>query len=121
VFDQGNRIQQVTGKATYIYDGWGRRTSVVGTDGVNRVQVYSQDGQILYMKPTSAAGTKYIYLHKHVIAEVAPNGTQYQHTDGLGSPVARTLPAALCRAARGMSHMAMWLAEARQSSDSPDM
>ena len=90
VFDQGNRIQQVTGKATYIYDGWGRRTSVVGTDGVNRVQVYSQDGQILYMKPTSAAGTKYIYLHKHVIAEVGPNGTQYQHTDGLGSPVART-------------------------------
>jgi RHS repeat-associated protein len=90
VFDQGNRIQQVTGKATYIYDGWGRRTSVVGTDGVNRVQVYSQDGQILYMKPTSAAGTKYIYLHKHVIAEVGPNGTQYQHTDGLGGPVART-------------------------------
>jgi hypothetical protein len=37
---------------------------------------------------TLASGTKYIYLHKHLIAETSAAGTQYDHTDGLGSPVA---------------------------------
>jgi len=37
-----------------------------------------------------ASGTKYIYLHNHVIAESSPAGVQYDHTDGLGSPVAIT-------------------------------
>jgi RHS repeat-associated protein len=90
-FDQGNRMTSAVGKATYRYDGLGRRVSVVGTDGVNRVQVYSQDGQLLYVKASnSATPTKYVYLHKHVLAEV--NGAQvtYDHTDGLGSPVAQT-------------------------------
>jgi len=91
VYDQGNRMKEATGKATYIYDGWGRRTSVVGTDLVNRIQMYTQDGKLLYAGPTSSsAKTKYIYLHKHVIAEVGSTGTQYLHTDALGSPVART-------------------------------
>ena len=56
------------------------------------MQVYSQDGKIFYAGPTTAgaAKTKYIYLHNHVIAEVGGAGTQYIHTDGLGSPVART-------------------------------
>jgi hypothetical protein len=48
----------------------GRRVSVVGTDGVNRIQVYSQAGQLLYVAPSGGSGTKYIYLHNHQIAEV---------------------------------------------------
>jgi RHS repeat-associated protein len=90
VFDQGNRMKSATGKATYIYDGLGHRVSVVGTDSVNRVQVYSQEGQLLYAGPTGGTGTKYIYLRQHVIAEVGSGGTTYDHTDGLGSPVAQT-------------------------------
>ena len=90
LFDQGNRMKSATGKATYGYDGLGHRVSVVGTDSVNRVQVYSQGGQLLYAGPTGATGSKYIYLHNHVIAEVGASGTQYDHTDGLGSPVALT-------------------------------
>jgi RHS repeat-associated protein len=69
----------------------------VGTDGVNRVQVYSQGGQLLYANVTGSAlanGTKYVYLHNHVIAEVNGTAVQYHHTDGLGSPVARTDAAA---------------------------
>lgn len=69
-FDIANRMTQADGRATYVYDGLGRRTSVVGTDGVNRVQVYSQGGQLLYVAPTGGAGTKYIYLNNHQIAEV---------------------------------------------------
>lgn len=77
VFDQGNRMKSATGKATYGYDGLGHRFTVVGTDGVNRVQVYSQEGQLLYVRNTSlplATGTKYIYLHRHQIAEVKAAG-----------------------------------------------
>lgn len=90
VFDMGNRMKSATGKATYGYDGFGRRFSVVGTDGVNRVQVYAQDGRIMFAGPTGATGTKYIYLHKHVVAEVGGNGVKYSHTDALGSPVAQS-------------------------------
>ncbi|MDP3670713.1 MAG: RHS repeat-associated core domain-containing protein [Telluria sp.] len=90
VFDLGNRMKSATGKGSYVYDGLGRRVSAVGVDGVNRVQVYSQDGKLMYAGPTGSTGTKYIYLHNHLIAEVGGAGTQYDHTDGLGSPVAIT-------------------------------
>lgn len=94
VFDLGNRMRSARGKGTYLYDGLGHRVSVVGTDGVNRIQLYSQDGRLMYSGSTSGpqtAGTKYIYLDRHVLAEVGAGGsTQYDHTDGLGSPVARS-------------------------------
>jgi hypothetical protein len=44
---------------------------------VNRVQVYSQEGRLLYMRGTGvplATGTKYIYLNRHQIAEVKAAG-----------------------------------------------
>ena len=88
-FDLGNRMASAPGVASYGYDGLGHRISVVGTDGVNRIQIYSQDGQILQAGPVGAA-TRYIYLHNHAIAEVGPAGTQFLHTDALGSPTART-------------------------------
>jgi YD repeat-containing protein len=69
-FDLANRMTAAQGRATYVYDGLGRRVSVVGTDGVNRIQVYSQAGQLLYVAPSGSSGTKYIYLHNHQIAEV---------------------------------------------------
>lgn len=90
VFNQDNRMTSVAGKATYGYDGLGRRVSTVGTDGVNRVQVYSQAGQLMYAGPTGSTGTNYIYLHNHVLAEVDSGGTTFSHTDGLGSPVVQT-------------------------------
>ena len=34
--------------ATYYYDGLGRRTLISFANGVNRAQVYSQAGQLLY-------------------------------------------------------------------------
>ncbi|MDQ1835504.1 RHS repeat-associated core domain-containing protein [Massilia sp. CCM 9029] len=93
VFDQANRLTSAPGRGSYIYDGLGHRVSVIGTDGLNEIQVYSQDGKMLYTRPTSVAlggGTKFIYLHNHVIAESSAAGNKYDHTDGLGSPVAWT-------------------------------
>jgi YD repeat-containing protein len=77
VFDQGNRLRSATGKVTYAYDGLGHRASTVGADGVNRVSVYTQGGRLLYLRATSAplaAGTRYIYLGRHQIAEVKAAG-----------------------------------------------
>jgi RHS repeat-associated protein len=91
VFDLGNRLRRAPNKGTYVYDGLGHRVSVIGPDGINRIQVYSQEGQLLFVKASNApTGTKYIHLHNHVIAEGTGNSVQYDHTDGLGSPVART-------------------------------
>ncbi|GAB3468152.1 hypothetical protein GCM10027321_36280 [Massilia terrae] len=69
-FDLGNRMSAAPGRATYTYDGWGRRSTVVGTDGQTRVQVYSRVGQLLYTTAGTASPTKFIYLDNHVIAEV---------------------------------------------------
>lgn len=68
-FDLANRMYSADGRATYAYDGLGRRASTLGTDGVNKVQVYSQAGQLLY---TTGGGstTRYVYLNRHAIAEV---------------------------------------------------
>jgi RHS repeat-associated protein len=89
-FDIANRMKSAPGRATYSYDGWNRRVSVVGNDGLDRLQVYAQDGKILFAGPTTATKTKYVYLNNHVVAEVVAATPTYLHTDGLGSPVART-------------------------------
>lgn len=69
-FDQANRMTSAGGLATYSYDGLGRRISTVGADQVNRIQIYTQEGKLLYSGPTGGVATKYIYLNNHVIAEV---------------------------------------------------
>jgi RHS repeat-associated protein len=92
-FDIGNRMRSAPGVTTHAYDSLGRRISVVGTDGVNHIYVYGQEGKLLYETTTGqalAAGTKYVYLNRHVVAEVGSGGVVYDHTDGLGSPVAKT-------------------------------
>ena len=94
VFDLANRMRSATGKANYGYDGHGRRVQVANVDGTNRIQVYDQAGQLRYAVqtggPNPAVTTKYIYLNRHVLAEVASGVVQYDHTDAIGSPVART-------------------------------
>lgn len=69
-FDQGNRMTSATGRATYVYDGLGHRFSTITNDGVNRIQVYTQAGQLLYTALGAGVGTNYIYLGRHQIAEV---------------------------------------------------
>jgi RHS repeat-associated protein len=91
VFDQGNRLSSATGKASYVYDGWGHRVKEAKVDGTNVIQVYSRDGQLLYGSSAVGAATpvesRYVYLKGHLLAEAGGN---FVHTDGLGSPVART-------------------------------
>jgi RHS repeat-associated protein len=89
-YDLADRLKRAVGRATYTYDGFKRRVSVVGTDGVTRVQVYAQDGKLLYVAPSGGTPTKYVYMRNHVLAEVSGSTVTYNHTDALGSPVAQT-------------------------------
>jgi RHS repeat-associated protein len=90
-FDIGNRMASATGKATYAYDGLGRRTWVATTGGRNKLQIYSQQGQLLYAYDTVEGVSDYVYLDGQLIAESNHlSGTAYTHTDLLGSPIART-------------------------------
>ena len=92
-FDLGNRMQN-TNDAYYTYDGLGRRTSINAADGTTKIQVYSQSGKLLYgtqQQGMVVRNTRYVYLGSKLIAEVGTStGTEYVHTDALGSPVART-------------------------------
>jgi len=99
-FDLDNRLISSPG-GNYAYDGLGRRTKIVSSDGSTRIQVYSQAGQLLWATstggPRPASTTAYIYLAGKQIAEVQTTGgvnaTQYVHTDALGSPVAHSTSA----------------------------
>jgi RHS repeat-associated protein len=48
VFDLGNRLKQVTGKSSYVYDGEGRRALISYANGTTQLQMYGQGGQLLY-------------------------------------------------------------------------
>jgi len=103
-----NRIRALGGSASasYTYDGMGRRTVIKPNGEGERGQVYGQNGQLLYEIPCLPASrvcterilveVSHVYLGRHAIARVQRNihsGVAtpiYQHTDGLGSPVAET-------------------------------
>jgi RHS repeat-associated protein len=90
-FDIGNRLQSATGKASYTYDGHGRRTQVNYPDGSWKMHIYAQDGTLLLTRSSSLVDTAYVYLGGKLLAETASvGGTTFTHTDALGSPVART-------------------------------
>jgi RHS repeat-associated protein len=90
-FDIGNRLRAAFGRASYAYDGHGRRTWLAYDDGSRKLQVYSQAGKLLWTGHSAQGNTKHIYLGDRLIAEANNlTGVSYSHTDALGSPVART-------------------------------
>jgi len=90
-FDIGNRLSAAYNKASYIYDGHGRRTWVNYSDGSTKFQIYGQGGKLLQSSHSSQGVTQHVYLGTSLIAEVnSQSGTKYSHTDALGSPIAQT-------------------------------
>ena len=90
-FDIGNRLRHASGKASYLYDGHGRRHWIGRTDGSGRLSAYSRSGQLLFSWDSTHGHTRYVTLGKRLVAEVGEGGTTtYLHTDALGSPVARS-------------------------------
>ena len=93
-FDLGNRLQLAHGKASYRYDGLGRRIHTSSSDGTVMLHYYSQSGQLLFQQRQNSASVqniRHVYLGGKQIAEVdSTYGTSYFHNDLLGSPVAKT-------------------------------
>nr|WP_284692109.1 hypothetical protein [Pinirhizobacter soli] len=82
VFDQANRLTQITGLDSYLYDAEGRRVKKAPASGTPTYYAYSQSGQLLWQyDPVTVTGTDYIYLGKKMVAStvnatiptVAPN------------------------------------------------
>ncbi|WP_274396955.1 RHS repeat domain-containing protein [Xanthomonas cucurbitae] len=88
-FDYGNRLRDVTGKESYVYDAYGRRT-VAGQPTTRTVQVYTQTGQLFYAETSSKGNTEYVYLNGSLLATRNAGAIKFQHTDALGSPIAVT-------------------------------
>ena len=93
-FDIGNRMRAAWGKASYDYDGHGRRSWVVYADASTLLNAYSGTGaagQLRFSAHSVKGNTRYVYLGDKLIAETnSQTGTRFSHTDALGSPVART-------------------------------
>lgn len=91
-FDIANRLQSAAGKASYSYDGHGRRVFTAYANGSSKLQAYSQDGKLLLSRRLdTGAYTAHVYLGSKLIAEAdTSSGVSYSHTDALGSPVARS-------------------------------
>ncbi|WP_153064973.1 RHS repeat domain-containing protein [Xanthomonas arboricola] len=88
-FDYGNRLRDVTGKESYAYDAYGRRT-VSGRPTTLTVQIYTQAGQLFYSDASGKGGTEYVYLNGSLLATRNAGAIKFQHTDALGSPIAVT-------------------------------
>jgi RHS repeat-associated protein len=92
VFDQGNRMISVTGKADYYYDGFGHRFLTVLQDGTNQLSIYSPAGKLYFWSQYGSSrgsfNSKYAYLGNRLVGEVSSaNGPLQTHTDLLGSPI----------------------------------
>ncbi|WP_370565543.1 RHS repeat domain-containing protein [Luteimonas sp. C3_2_a3] len=98
-FDFGNRLRSASQDGTsssYVYDGHGRR--VRDYIGGSKYTQYSRDGTLMFARNLRGtnANEQYIHLGGRLIAIRSHNRdtdsvvTQYQHTDALGSVVARS-------------------------------
>src|SRR5690606_27004853 len=96
-FDYGNRLRSVSGVESYRYDAYGRRVRAWTPSQGLLYSLYSQSGQLLWQRDARAGERReYIYLQGSLVAERTRglSGSTatitYQHTDALGSPVAKT-------------------------------
>ncbi|MDP3086174.1 MAG: hypothetical protein Q8N44_21100 [Rubrivivax sp.] len=99
VFDIGNRLLSAPGKASYTYDGHGRRVQVQYADGSSKLQLYGQGGKLLFSQHSTQGRSRHVYLGQRLIAETASDTgvTTFSHTDALGTPVARSGTAGVTR------------------------
>ena len=96
-FDAADRMQSVTGKESYRYDGYGRRVKVTRTsDGKTDYPIYTMGGQLLTEDDArSNRRIDYVSLNGSLVAKrTATLGTStwttYEHTDALRSPTEET-------------------------------
>lgn len=91
VFDIANRLRTATGRASYLYDGHGRRPWIIRNDSTSRLSAYDLSGKLRFTWDSTKGHTRYVYLGQRLVAEQDDSAAvTYVHTDMLGSPVAKT-------------------------------
>jgi RHS repeat-associated protein len=91
VFDLANRLISTPGKASYAYDGHGRRNLTWFADGSYRHDAYTQDGKLRFGWRSTHGWTRYVYLGDKLVAEETEAGVEtFVHGNHLGSPVVRS-------------------------------
>lgn len=90
-FSIANRMLHADGIVSYAYDGYGRRAIFSYPNGDKQFHAYDRDGRLRFASHSRLGVTRYVYLGDKLIAETnSIIGTNFVHTDALGSPVART-------------------------------
>lgn len=95
-FDYGNRLRTTAG-LTYRYDAQGRRVRQDNAGTQLKYSFYAQDGRLVWQRDEpKGKRISHLYLAGSLIAEysrvIGPGSPTitYQHTDALGSPIAKT-------------------------------
>jgi RHS repeat-associated protein len=92
-FDIGNRMSAAIGKATYVYDGHGRRAWTQAASGRTKFRLYDQSGRLVFTYDSAEGEIAHVGLGNTVVAErSAKYGTRFLHADALGSRIATTAP-----------------------------
>jgi hypothetical protein len=91
-FDQANRLRDVPGVASYLYDAAGRRVRKNETiSGRVLDTVYSRSGHLMYQWEAAAqTGTDYVYLGDSLVARVDGNYTPSPSLSGPSSSASGT-------------------------------
>ncbi len=89
-FDLGNRLSASSLGGGYVYDGLGRRVQVVTKAGETRLQVYSQEGQLLWSTTPGGA------VPASIVGYTCPPGTTLSGTSCLGSTSTAATPTYSC-------------------------
>ena len=98
VFDEANRLTQITGLDTYTYDAQGRRVKKTPASGSPTYYAYNQAGQLMWQyDPATTNGTDYIYLGKKMVAStVKADTTVIGNIDGVTTGTTATVTGWAC-------------------------
>ncbi|WP_250633078.1 hypothetical protein [Pinirhizobacter soli] len=98
VFDEANRLTQITGLDTYTYDAQGRRVKKAPATGTPTYYAYNQAGQLMWQYDLATTnGTDYIYLGKKMVAStVNADTTVIGNIDGVTTGTTATVTGWAC-------------------------
>ncbi|KGQ18161.1 Rhs family protein [Lysobacter dokdonensis DS-58] len=97
-FSQDNRLREVNGKETYLYDAHGLRVQATSMPGTGKIlSLYSKAGQIAFQRDERAlTNNAYVYLAGSFVMtreqplSGGPPTLKFHHTDALGTPMVVT-------------------------------
>jgi len=98
VFDEANRLTQISGLDSYTYDAEGRRVKKAPASGTPTYYAYNQAGQLMWQyDPATTNGTDYIYLGKKMVAStVNADTTVIGNIDGVTTGTTATVTGWAC-------------------------